>query len=210
MIAIIILVVFHQIGLVGLHLEETRGLFQQLVPMNLLLSITLLFLFHRPWRTQFAIFCFVIFWAGYLVELLGVTTNVIFGPYHYGSALGFKVAGVPPMIGVNWLMLVYVTGIMFHGFPINVWVRTLLASLAMVLLDLVIEPMAIRYDFWTWDTLDGHIPAQNFIAWFITSFVMSYAFQIQSGEKRNPLAIPVYMILFFFFLSFWVIDVAVG
>ena len=92
LIAVIVLVVFHQAGLIGLHLEETRELFQQLVPMNLLLTLTLL-LFHRPWKTQFAIFCFLIFWAGYLVELLGVTTNVVFGPYHYERALGSRWQG---------------------------------------------------------------------------------------------------------------------
>lgn len=207
-IAIIVLVLFHQIGLIGLHLEATRDLFQQLVPMNLLLSITVLLLFHRPWTTRFVIFCFVIFWAGYLVELLGITTQVIFGPYHYDTALGFKVAGVPPMIGINWLMLVYCSGMMFRGFKLNIWLRSLLAALAMVLLDMVIEPMAIRYDFWTWDTIDGHIPAQNFLAWFVVSFGMCYAFQAQPDEKQNPVAVPLFLIQFFFFFSFWVIDKA--
>jgi uncharacterized membrane protein len=208
--ATILLVIFHQIGLVGLHLDSTRALFQQLVPMNLLLSITVLLLFHRVWSTRFAVFCFVIFWAGYLIELLGVSTEVIFGAYHYGTALGFKVGGVPPLIGINWLMLVYISGMLTRLLPINIWLRSLLAAGAMVLLDLLIEPMAIRYDFWAWDTLGGHIPVQNFLAWFAVGFGMSYAFQRQPDVKSNPVAIPLYLVQLFFFLSFWVIEQAAG
>lgn len=203
---VIVLVILHQVGVVGLHLPETRELFQQLVPLNLLTSVGVLLWFHRPWTLRFGIFCFAIFWAGYLVELLGVSTGVIFGPYHYDTALGFKVGGVPPMIGVNWLMLVYTTGVLAREISPNLWVRTTLAAAAMVLLDLLIEPMAIRYDFWTWETDQGHIPVQNFVAWFAISWFMAYAFQAQPDVQRNPIAIPLYLIQLFFFLTFWVVQ----
>lgn len=203
---IIVLVILHQVGLVGLHLPETRELFQQLVPFNLLTSVAVLLFFHREWSLRFAIFCFTIFWVGYLIELLGVSTQVIFGPYHYDTALGFKVGGVPPMIGINWLMLVYITGMLARGLSSNVWLRTTLAAAAMVLLDMLIEPMAVRFDFWTWETDQGHIPVQNFLAWFVTSWFMAYAFQTQPDIKRNPIAVPLYLIQLFFFLGFWVVE----
>jgi putative membrane protein len=205
-LVVVILVILHQVGVVGLHLPETRGWFQPLIPYNLLFSVAVLLLFHRYWTLRFAIFCFVIFWAGYLVELLGVSTGVIFGPYHYGGALGIKVGEVPPMIGINWLMLVYTTGLLARELSGNIWMRATLAAAAMVLLDLVIEPMAIRYDFWTWETDQGQIPLQNFAAWFGISWVMSYAFQVQPDRKQNPIAIPLYLIQLFFFLTFWVVD----
>ena len=207
-LTIIFLVIVHQAGVIGLHLPETREVFQQLIPFNLLLSVSLLLLFHQKWTTRFGVFCFVIFWAGYLVELLGVTTNVIFGPYHYDTALGFKIGGVPPLIGVNWLMLVYISGILVQDLGVNIWLRSALAAGAMVLLDLLIEPMAIRYDFWTWDTITGGIPIQNFLAWYLVSLVMSYFFQREPGEKRNPIAVPLYLVQLFFFLSFFIIEQA--
>jgi len=203
---IIVLVILHQVGLVGLHLPETRELFQQLVPLNLLTSVGILLLFHRDWTLRFGIFCFAIFWAGYLVELLGVSTKVIFGPYHYDTALGFKIGGVPPLIGLNWLMLVYTTGMLAREIASNIWLRATLAAAAMVLLDLLIEPMAIRYDFWSWETDQGHIPVQNFLAWFVVSWFMAYSFQRQPDAKKNPIAIPLYLIQLFFFLGFWVVE----
>ncbi|MEO1451721.1 MAG: carotenoid biosynthesis protein, partial [Bacteroidota bacterium] len=94
----VFLAIFHQVGVLGLHLESTQPLFEKLIPLNLLLSLGVLALFHKAWTTQFSIYTFVIFWAGYLVEVLGVATEAIFGTYTYGESLGFKIAGVPPMM----------------------------------------------------------------------------------------------------------------
>ena len=202
--AIIFLAIFHEIGLIGLHLDATQELFQQLIPLNLLLSVGVLAYFHRSWTSNFGIFIFVIFWAGYLVELLGVKTGVIFGEYSYGASLGPKVAGIPPMIGVNWILLVYITGITSQKLTTNLWFRSTLGALFMVLLDLLIEPMAIRYDMWTWQ--GGVIPLQNFFAWFVISWGMQYGFHSLHQEKKNPVAYPLYLIQLVFFLTFLVIQ----
>ncbi|MEM7660052.1 MAG: carotenoid biosynthesis protein [Bacteroidota bacterium] len=202
--AIIFLAVFHEIGLVGLHLEATKSVFQMLIPLNLLLSIGVLAFFHREWTSKFGIFAFVVFWAGYLVELLGVQTGVIFGEYAYGSALGIKIAGVPPMIGVNWLLLTYITAITAQKLSSNLWMRATLGAAFMVILDFLIEPMAIRYDMWTW--AGDSIPAQNFFAWFVIAWGMQYGFHNLHQEKSNPVATPLYLIQLVFFLSFLIID----
>jgi putative membrane protein len=202
--AIIFLAIFHEIGLIGLHLDFTRELFQQLIPLNLLLSVGVLAYFHRTWTSNFGIFIFIIFWAGYLVELLGTKTGVIFGEYAYGASLGPKIAGVPPMIGVNWILLVYITGITSQKLSSNLWFRATLGALFMVLLDMLIEPMAIRYDMWTWQ--GGSIPLQNYFAWFAISWGMQYGFHTLHQEKTNPVAYPLYLIQLVFFLSFLVIQ----
>lgn len=205
-IAVLILVIFHQVGVVGLHLPQTRDLFVQLVPMNLLLSAGLLAWFHRPWTVSFGIVAFVIFWVGYLVELVGVKTGIIFGPYHYDTALGPKIAGVPPLIGLNWLLLTYSTGIIAMRAFRKVWVRVLAGALLMVVLDLLIEPMAIRFDFWTWDTETHEIPIQNFLAWFTVAVLMQVGLQTQSSDLRNPLAYPFYLVQVGFFAVFLLVD----
>lgn len=203
---IIFLVIVYEVGVLGFHLEETRELFEQLVPFNLLLSVFLLGLFHRKWTLGFGIFVFVVFWVGYLVELAGVQTGLIFGAYHYESSLGFKIGGVPPMIGVNWVLVVYISSIISQQMSPNIWVRTILSGIMVVLLDGLIEPMAIKYHLWAWDTPDGSIPIQNYAAWFMIGGIMSYGFHSLDQEKSNPLAAPVYVIQLLFFLSFVLID----
>ena len=48
----------------------------------------------------------------------------------------------------------------------------MLASLIMLLLDFLIEPIAVKFDFWYWQ--EGFVPMQNYIAWFISSLPAHY------------------------------------
>ena len=41
-----------------------------------------------------------------LTEAIGVNTGLLFGTYEYGANLGFKIFGVPLIIGVNWTVLI--------------------------------------------------------------------------------------------------------
>jgi len=205
-LATIGLAVVHLFGALGLHMAEVRSYFQALIPANLLLTLVVLGIFHRPWTYRFGIFCFILFWAGFLIELIGVNTGVIFGPYHYVTALGIKVAGTPPLIGVNWLILVYAAGILSQQISDNIWVKSTIGATAILLVDFLIEPMAIRFDFWLWDTDLGEIPIQNYLAWWVIAWVMSYAFHAQPDKKENPLGVPVYLIQVFFFLLFLVVQ----
>ena len=203
-IAIIFLVIWYQVGIVGLHISESRALFQSLIPVNILVSLGILGLFHRVWNMQFGIFIFGIFWAGYLIELIGMHSGVIFGSYSYGDSLGFKVSGVPPLIGLNWLLLVYITGIIAQKASSTFSMRIALGAGLMVILDMLIEPMAMNYDMWNWD--EGHVPVLNYVGWFVVSAAMQFAFHQLHQEKSNPLAYPMYLIQVAFFATFLVVS----
>lgn len=205
-IATIILVILHQVGLVGFHLSETRDLFESLVPFNLLLSVIILALFHKEWSLSFGIFAFITFWVGYGIEVAGVQTGLVFGPYHYETALGAKVAGVPPIIGLNWLMLIYSSNIISQKFSSNIFIKASIGALLVLALDFFIEPMAIRYNYWSWDTEGGIIPSQNYLAWLLMSWLLSFGFHTISSKKENPVAPSLYVIQLLFFIAFMVID----
>lgn len=209
-IAIIVLVIFHQVGLVGFHLPESRALFESLVPLNLLLSIIILAIFHKEWSLPFGIFAFITFWVGYGVEVAGVQTGLVFGPYHYETALGPKVAGVPPMIGLNWLMLIYCSNIIAQKISPNIFIKATIGALLVLGLDFFIEPMALNYNYWEWDTEGGIIPSQNYLAWLLISWLLSFGFHTISTKKENPVAPALYVIQLLFFISFMVIDSVQG
>ena len=92
---------------------------------------------------------------------MGVHTGFPFGSYSYGPVLGFQLFEVPLMIGVNWLLLVYMTGNLFRESIANDWLAAALSASVMVLLDIAIEPVAVALDFWTWE--GDIIPLSNFI-----------------------------------------------
>ena len=197
-----VLLLFHVTGFVGLGFAEDPSFYLQFVPLNLLLTVGLLLAFQPDRNPAFVWFCIVTMAVGFFVEVIGIRTGLIFGFYKYGPTLGVQWLSVPLMIGVNWLMLVYTTGIMARYLPLPDFGRALVAALLMVGLDVCLEPMAVRYDFWDWRF--DVIPLQNFKGWFVVSLILQVFFNRTDFVKRNALAPFVYMLqlLFFFGLGF--------
>lgn len=120
-----------------------------------------------------------VFLIGYGVEVAGVNTGVLFGDYHYGSPLGWQIFNVPLMIGVNWVLLSLAAFGIANKLMDSAIAKVVLASILMVLLDFVIEPVAVTLDFWNWVALPENleaalprnydIPLQNYIMWFVTA-----------------------------------------
>jgi putative membrane protein len=188
-------------GFIGLNLAFTQSLFRLLVPFHLFSNALLLLAFHRDWNCPFTWFACITFLTGFLVEVLGVKTGSIFGVYWYGATLGFKLWDIPVVIGANWLVLVYSTGVVCNRLPIIWPLKALLASLMMTGLDYLIEPVAIHHDFWQWQ--HQTIPLQNFIGWILTAFLLHTLFYLLPFEKKNPLAGWVYGIQLAFFVLHW-------
>lgn len=196
---IVFISVIYLVGIIGLWNTSTRQLFQALVPFNILLSVIVLLHFHKTWN-RIAIFSMMaIFFAGFLIELTGVHSGKIFGEYEYGASLGFKIYDTPLIIGLNWLLLVYITHFTVHQIGISrPWIELTAAGI-MTAIDYLIEPVAIKYDFWHWK--DSVIPLQNFVAWFYISFFMQLFFNRVKPVQENKLAIPLLILQVLFFAA---------
>jgi uncharacterized membrane protein len=199
--AIGVLAIFYAVGFYGLGFSAYRPWFQVLVPFNLLLTNAVLFFFHRGFGRAFWAFAAVVAGGGFLAEVLGVHTGLLFGTYTYGQALGLQLWQVPLIIGLNWLMLVYTTGHLSDLLPLPWLARALLAAGLMVALDFFIEPVAVAFDFWSWQ--GGHIPLSNFAGWFGVSFLMQLYYQRANIRKGNPVAPSVYLLQLLFFAGLY-------
>ncbi|MEM6263580.1 MAG: carotenoid biosynthesis protein [Bacteroidota bacterium] len=198
-----VLLLLHTVGVIGFSFEATRGLFQSLTPMNLVITVAMLGWLHTKWSLRFACYSLLIFLAGYGVEVAGVATGQIFGIYEYGGTLGPKLFAVPPVIGLNWLMLVYSSGVITKKIPAHPVVRAAVGATIMTTLDFIIEPVAVVLDFWTWANVD--IPLQNFIAWWGIAFVMLLGFHLPKWKIDNPLAGAVLLVQAIFFAALRII-----
>ncbi len=192
-------------GVIGLHLPALVPFFEPLSPLNLVISLALLLFYHKDWQPSFRIFALLAIVIGYGVEVVGVHTGLIFGKYAYGNGLGPQLLNVPPVIGLNWLLLAYCCGSVSDKLRVPTIIKIVIASTMMVTLDYCIEPVAIRLDFWTW--FDQPIPAQNYIAWWIVSLVLFSAWFAMPFRKENRLAPWLLSFQTLFFLShcllFW-------
>ena len=197
-ISTLILVIVHLAGIIGIN-SPYRDFFLVLSPLNLLLSAMLLLWNHKRFNAATIIFLAITATAGFLVEVAGVHTHIIFGSYDYGKTLGLKLFDVPLIIGINWLMLVYCAGTIVNKLNADIFVKSLTGAALLVAMDLLIEPVAIKYDFWDW--YEGTVPLRNYIAWYVVSFLLLLLFNKLQFNKENKLAQSLFIIQLIFFAA---------
>jgi uncharacterized membrane protein len=185
-------------GLVGMMIPDIRPLFQWLTPFHLLANLGILLLFHDEWTKKFLTFMAFAFLVGFGSEVMGVHTGFPFGNYIYGPVLGIQLWEVPLMIGVNWLLLVYVTGTIASRISSRVIPAALIGAGLMVFVDFFIEPVASPLDFWTWE--NDVIPTSNFVGWFGVALIIHLVYQRLTVFQANPVALHLFLNLTLFFL----------
>ncbi len=184
-------------GIIGLNIPQTAQFFRFLTPFNLLVSCGILLYFHKEWNFNILIFSVLTFLIGFFVEVIGVKTGMIFGEYQYETTLGFKILDVPPVIGVNWLLLVYCVGSSFCRVSKPLYFKVLYGALLMTMFDFLAEPIAIRLDMWSWKNVIP--PLQNYVGWFITSALLLTLFHNLKFRKDNPIALWLLILQICFF-----------
>ena len=195
-IAIGLIWLFHVSGIMGIIYSDATW-FVKATPLNLLLSFALLLInTHLNRKTLLMLLlCFVV---GMTAEIIGVKFGFLFGNYAYGDALGYKLLDVPLMIGVNWCILVFITGFIAQFFSNNLWLRVLIGVSLMLFLDLVMEPIAPKLDFWTFE--GGLASFHNYFGWTIVALPLQWVFHKSTIKIAGPYPIHLYLLQFLFFL----------
>jgi uncharacterized membrane protein len=221
LIAAAIYLAFFSVGTLGHYLDATRPLMLRFTPFVLLLfglsSLVPLFV-ARAWKPLLWIAGTYI--VTFALEATGVATGAIFGVYHYGPTLGPKILAVPVIIGFNWVVVV-LGSISVAGWiaarlarpgsreetnvaPHLRWVirfvaAPLLVGLLAVVFDLVLEPVAIRFDYWQWEAV--RVPLRNYLAWFVIAALVSVPYFAMENARRFRLPTWYVAVQFLFILS---------
>jgi uncharacterized membrane protein len=200
-IAKVLIVALHVVGIIGLSSPDYQELFLRLTPLQLLTSLFIILAFHRGWSEVFPIFAAAAFWIGFGSELIGIHTGYLYGEYVYGTTLGPKLWEVPIIIGVNWFILVYLTGTIFLKVS-NDYYAAFLGAMAMTAIDYIMEPVAVALDMWYWKF--EIIPLSNYVGWFGVAYLIHLIFRKANFQKGNPIAsiLLISIILFFTVLNF--------
>lgn len=169
-----------------------------LTPVNLTIVAVLFYLASEPTKNEF--FYFLPALMGWLIELAGTNTGFPFGEYTYSGILGPGLFGTPFMIGILWWVLIRSAYDICGQFISSDFFKSIITGLAMVGLDILIEPVAIGLNFWQWASAE--VPLENYVAWFMCSAV--FARVTAAGDTKNPLSYWIWgtMLLFFGALNF--------
>jgi putative membrane protein len=171
--------------------------FSPFTPYTLLLTCSV-FLIHSPLADKKFLFAFFsIAFLGFIIEVIGVKTGLVFGKYSYGDGLGFKLLDVPLIISINWAMLIFAGIRIVSSIFTNKIKILIVAALLVTVVDLLIEQVAPKLDFWQFD---GGLPGlHNYLGWIGVAFFISYFFYptIIKGNRSVSLIILILQIIFF-------------
>ena len=182
---------YYIIGFVGFVFGPTYNIFRYLISFSILLSAVLLLIHHHNWSRNFIIISVIIFCGGWLIELIGTKTGFPFGEYYYTGLLVPQIAGVPLILGLNWLFLVYCSFIITSFIPLPNTIRAIAGAVLMTSYDLLLEPFAVYTEMWVWQA--DRVPVNNYIAWFIASFIFIRLMYVNPPEKENKLGIFLFV-----------------
>jgi putative membrane protein len=203
-----VLIILYIVGLIGVTLPLHKD-FMLLTPLNLLTTFVIAVYADKNKNAGLYLVLAFCYLFGFFLELAGVQSGLIFGQYTYGATLGPKIWGTPLIIGINWAMLVYasvsISNSYFTDFPTIV--KAAVGATLMVLLDIFIEPVAVKFDFWSWASAPMNklivAPLENYIVWWLAAFLLNYLVQtILPAIKNRAIEVLFYLQLLFFI---WII-----
>lgn len=188
--------IIYSVGIVGLSTPAYHDSFIDLTPLNLCFTAFIMLAYtHRTAKVM--LWSLMAFFIGFFVEVAGVQTGVIFGEYHYSDVLGLHLFDTPLLIGVNWLLLSYGAVKIVSHLKLNALLKSMVGALMLVGLDVLIEPVAIELNFWSW--AGNSIPLQNYLAWGIVAFIIQAAYHFYVKESKNKIVSGLFLIQILFF-----------
>ena len=199
-ISIFIIWLVHISGFLGMLFYDL-GFFAGFTSVNLFLMSIILFLNFKLNSKRQILSILSIFLIGMITESLGVNYGLIFGDYEYGNNLGFKLFGVPFLIGINWIILTAISANTASFLTKNksTLLTVIIGALLMLAMDFVMEPIAPELDMWRFENLI--VPPSNYIGWLIIGLVTQTIYNLLFREKEIIVSVNLYAAFFLFFTS---------
>lgn len=160
----------------------------------------IVYIYCKTRNVKFLFVIFTIIFLTVILEIIGVSTGYIFGAYHYSNLWKITIAGVPVVIGINWLAFLLASSSINQTItPIrNPFVSALLTGIFIVILDFFLEKVAIRLGYWYWHI--GYVPLQNYAIWFGIGFFVQVVFNQLKLNIKTRLLNVYYIINLAFFI----------
>jgi len=197
---VFILFVLYTVGIISHGLDSLYQLMLFITPGSLLLFGLLAFL---PYALRFStreggffLFTFAVTLA---LEIIGVKTGLIFGEYLYGPTLGWQLGGVPLIIGFNWVIVIFGSHALTQRLFTKAWQRIPATGILAFFFDYLLEPIAIRLDYWQW--AGGDIPVQNYIAWGLIASFIALGLEFFPVKTSKKLIISYVFLQVYFFIG---------
>lgn len=193
------LCIIYLVGIIGIALPLHPD-FVYLTPLNLCVSLMIVLFCQKEWSQTLIILLIFNYLIGFFAEVYGVNQGILFGGfYDYGEAMGWQLFKTPLTAGLLWVIVITgVVALLNRSFEVSSWlIKSFFGALILVSLDILIEPVAIKLNFWRWQ--EGFVPFQNYIGWYgVGFFILAFYFYFLP-KYENRLAILLLLLQFIFF-----------
>ncbi|MBP9812822.1 carotenoid biosynthesis protein [Candidatus Nomurabacteria bacterium] len=156
--------------------------------------ILMLYFWHQPLKIKYWSLAIVTIF-GYLVEVVGIKTGLLFGDYSYGNLLGWKIFSTPIIIGLLWFIVSLSSWQIAGLYRKNRLITYALALILLISFDLILEQFAISYKLWFWP--GNVVPLYNYISWAIVGILIFVFYDkfLVKGKSLSPFIMLVLPIL---------------
>lgn len=197
-ISIFIIWLFQISGALGIILGNDKW-FIRFTPICLFVYFILIILNNRPFNYNFL---FISYFLGFICELIGVNTGILFGDYTYGDTLGIQLFNIPLIIGINWFVTVIISASIADKFAKKIYFKMIISLLLIMFLDISMEPIAPKMDMWRFTGYDS-APLSNYVTWIFISLPLLIFYFKNNINANFYLCVNLYtaQILFFIVLE---------
>jgi len=195
-----------------------------------LVSFLVIGVLNRGFARTF-LFLLIGFWIAYLSEISSIRNGFPYGMYHYlyenmrGETV---IGGVPVWDSLSYSFLAYASYELTSFFIGHSRYFLMVASLMMVLLDVVVDPLAVRGDRWFLGKIFYYpsgglyfgVPLSNFMGWFLVAFAILYSYHFLEKKifaRQPPLRAhflgPLFywgILAFNLTITFWMGEIFLG
>jgi putative membrane protein len=197
---IVFLYIIFFVGIIGHLYDPLHNLMIIITPLTLFLTgLIVLFFSYKTSSNKFFSWALITYVITFILEVIGVKTGIIFGTYNYGSTLGIKLFDVPLIIGFNWVFVILGSISISRIITTNLYLGSLISAFIAFVFDLILEPIAIKLDYWTW--AEGIIPLQNYLAWFVIALISALGFGYFKIKVFSKISLHYLFVQFIFFVT---------
>lgn len=128
------------------------------------------------------------------VESTAILTGFPYGHFSYSDQLGYKIAGtVPWTVFFAWTPLILAAYVCVSKMFDKIYFRIGFLAVLLVFFDLVLDPGAVRMDFWMFDEKGWYygVPFSNFLGWIFSGLLGAIILELFFMRIRPLLPTPV-------------------
>ena len=198
----VILAVIYFVGIIGFSQAKYRDTLLPASGVVLYLSTLAIALASKN-KMKFIVFMSIAFLIGFGAEVIGVNTAYLFGNYVYGVNLGPKLLNVSIVIGLLWGVLALGAASIVDQISLFGRWKVFFGAAIMLGVDLIMEPVAIANQFWSW--AGGDVPLYNYVCWFLIAILLQLILRKFKLNEKNKVynTLLILMVVFFGFLNLY-------